>query len=94
MGSSLASGAQRRGRATHLHIALPGASPGNPAAALSRETEWQKRQRGFCVAGWRRRGFYSGAKPVVLTKRGVDGIQLQGGTILGTSRGGADIRRA
>ncbi len=40
-----------------------------------------------------RRGFYDpNSKPVVLTKRGVDGIQLQGGTILGTSRGGANIR--
>ena len=29
---------------------------------------------------------------MVLTRRSVDGIQLQGGTILGTSRGGADIR--
>ncbi|GFR51324.1 hypothetical protein Agub_g13689 [Astrephomene gubernaculifera] len=39
------------------------------------------------------RGFYDPAvKPVVLTKRTVDGIQLQGGTILGTSRGGANIR--
>lgn len=40
-----------------------------------------------------RRGFYDPAsKPVVLTKQSVDGIQLQGGTILGTSRGGANIR--
>jgi hypothetical protein len=31
-------------------------------------------------------------KPVVLTKQSVDGIQLQGGTILGTSRGGANIK--
>ncbi|EFJ49706.1 phosphofructokinase family protein [Volvox carteri f. nagariensis] len=39
------------------------------------------------------RGFYDpSVKPVVLTKRVVDGIQLQGGTILGTSRGGANIR--
>ncbi|GLC45531.1 hypothetical protein PLESTB_001203600 [Pleodorina starrii] len=39
------------------------------------------------------RGFYDPAvKPVVLSKRVVDGIQLQGGTILGTSRGGANIR--
>lgn len=39
------------------------------------------------------RGFYDpAAKPVVLNKRAVDGIQLQGGTILGTSRGGANIR--
>ena len=41
------------------------------------------------------RGFYDpdeGKKPVVLTKKSVDGIQLQGGTILGTSRGGADIK--
>lgn len=39
------------------------------------------------------RGFYDQqSKPVVLTKRTVDGIQLQGGTILGTSRGGANIR--
>ena len=41
------------------------------------------------------RGFYDpdeGKKPIVLTKKSVDGIQLQGGTILGTSRGGADIK--
>ena len=38
------------------------------------------------------RGFYDrAAKPVPLTKAEVEGIQLQGGTILGTSRGGADI---
>ncbi len=39
------------------------------------------------------RGFYDPqVKPIVLSKRVVDGIQLQGGTILGTSRGGANIR--
>jgi hypothetical protein len=39
------------------------------------------------------RGFYDKShKPIVLTKKSVDGIQLQGGTILGTSRGGANIR--
>lgn len=38
------------------------------------------------------RGFYDkDRKPIPLTKADVDGIQLQGGTILGTSRGGADI---
>ena len=31
---------------------------------------------------------------MVLTKQSVDGIQLQGGTILGTSRGGANIKCA
>eukprot|EP00798_Chlamydomonas_sp_ICE-L_P021507 gene21507-28490_t len=31
-------------------------------------------------------------KPITLTKKVVDGIQLQGGTILGTSRGGANIK--
>jgi hypothetical protein len=31
-------------------------------------------------------------KPIPLTKQSVDGIQLQGGTILGTSRGGANIK--
>jgi hypothetical protein len=30
----------------------------------------------------------------VLTRKNVDGIQLTGGTILGTSRGGADIKCA
>lgn len=29
---------------------------------------------------------------MVLTRKNVDGIQLAGGTILGTSRGGADIK--
>ena len=29
---------------------------------------------------------------MVLDKKSVDGIQLQGGTILGTSRGGANIK--
>jgi 6-phosphofructokinase 1 len=39
------------------------------------------------------KGFYDKEhKPTVLTKRSVDGIQLQGGTILGTSRGGANIK--
>ncbi|EIE26511.1 phosphofructokinase family protein [Coccomyxa subellipsoidea C-169] len=39
------------------------------------------------------KGFYDRRhKPIVLTRRLVEGIQLQGGTILGTSRGGADIR--
>eukprot|EP00879_Flechtneria_rotunda_P013593 GHRR01014199.1.p1 GENE.GHRR01014199.1~~GHRR01014199.1.p1 ORF type:complete len:431 (+),score=144.29 GHRR01014199.1:565-1857(+) len=39
------------------------------------------------------RGFYDKEhKPVVLTKQSVDGIQLQGGTILGTSRGGSNIK--
>ena len=40
------------------------------------------------------RGFYDNknSKPVILTKSSVDGIHFQGGTILGTSRGGADIR--
>ena len=32
------------------------------------------------------------SKPVVLNKKKVDGIHLQGGTILGTSRGGANIK--
>jgi 6-phosphofructokinase len=41
------------------------------------------------------RGFYDKEyKPIVLTKKSVDGIQLQGGTILGTSRGGANIKCA
>eukprot|EP00884_Botryococcus_braunii_P007256 jgi/Botrbrau1/16531/Bobra.314_1s0004.1 len=39
------------------------------------------------------RGFYDRhAKPIELTPDVVEGIQLQGGTILGTSRGGADIK--
>eukprot|EP01025_Chloroclados_australasicus_P014485 TRINITY_DN16794_c0_g1_i20.p1 TRINITY_DN16794_c0_g1~~TRINITY_DN16794_c0_g1_i20.p1 ORF type:complete len:478 (-),score=75.03 TRINITY_DN16794_c0_g1_i20:535-1839(-) len=38
-------------------------------------------------------GFYSQRdKPIVLNKNNVDGIHLEGGTILGTSRGGADIK--
>eukprot|EP00892_Ulva_mutabilis_P001888 jgi/Ulvmu1/116/UM001_0120.1 len=38
-------------------------------------------------------GFYNpDCKPLVLTPAAVEGIQLQGGTILGTSRGGANIR--
>jgi 6-phosphofructokinase 1 len=52
--------------------------------------------RDGCVLGVRYgfRGFYSKTdKPVSLTRRSVDGIQLRGGTILGTSRGGADLRR-
>ena len=41
------------------------------------------------------KGFYDKVdKPIVLTKKTVEGIHLQGGTILGTSRGGADIRSA
>ena len=39
------------------------------------------------------KGFYNRKqKPVVLNSEAVEGIQLQGGTILGTSRGGADIK--
>lgn len=39
------------------------------------------------------RGFYDPEnKPIVLTKKSIDGIHLQGGTMLGTSRGGADIK--
>ena len=52
-------------------------------------------QHTWCLAVCRYgyRGFYDrDDKPVVLTRRSVDGIQLQGGTILGTSRGGADIK--
>ncbi|KAI8467582.1 MAG: phosphofructokinase family protein [Monoraphidium minutum] len=38
------------------------------------------------------RGFYDkDSKPVTLTRRVVDGIHLKGGTMLGTSRGGANI---
>jgi 6-phosphofructokinase 1 len=38
------------------------------------------------------KGFYDRKhRPVVLTKRNVEGIHLEGGTILGTSRGGADV---
>jgi 6-phosphofructokinase 1 len=40
------------------------------------------------------RGFYDPAKkPVPLTRADVANIQLQGGTVLGTSRGGADIAK-
>jgi 6-phosphofructokinase len=41
------------------------------------------------------KGFYEKEfRPIPLSKAYVDGIHLQGGTILGTSRGGADIRWA
>jgi Phosphofructokinase len=40
------------------------------------------------------RGFYSSErKPVVMDRHFVDGIHLKGGTVLGTSRGGADIKQ-
>lgn len=40
------------------------------------------------------KGFYDRKhKPIVLTKRSVEGIHLEGGTILGTSRGGADLKK-
>eukprot|EP01025_Chloroclados_australasicus_P013305 TRINITY_DN16286_c0_g1_i1.p1 TRINITY_DN16286_c0_g1~~TRINITY_DN16286_c0_g1_i1.p1 ORF type:complete len:540 (+),score=59.24 TRINITY_DN16286_c0_g1_i1:180-1799(+) len=40
------------------------------------------------------RGFYSNThKPVVLSRKYVEGIHLKGGTLLGTSRGGADIQQ-
>lgn len=40
------------------------------------------------------RGFYDRkARPDVLTRKSVEGIHLRGGTVLGTSRGGADMRR-
>lgn len=39
------------------------------------------------------RGFYSkDNKPIILSREEVDGIHLKGGTLLGTSRGGADIK--
>ena len=39
------------------------------------------------------RGFYErDAKPIVLTSAKVNGIHLKGGTMLGTSRGGANIK--
>lgn len=45
----------------------------------------------WCRYGYK--GFYNRKqKPVVLNSKAVEGIQLQGGTILGTSRGGADIK--
>jgi 6-phosphofructokinase 1 len=40
------------------------------------------------------RGFYDRhKKPIVLTRKNVEGIHLEGGTILGTSRGGADMNK-
>lgn len=40
------------------------------------------------------KGFYSKTrKPVVMDRAFVDGIHLKGGTVLGTSRGGADIKK-
>lgn len=40
------------------------------------------------------KGFYDRTqKPITLTKRSVEGIHLEGGTILGTSRGGADLKK-
>ncbi|KAG1673415.1 hypothetical protein FOA52_002180 [Chlamydomonas sp. UWO 241] len=39
------------------------------------------------------RGFYDTTmKPIILTPKTVDGIQLEGGTVLGTSRGGANMK--
>lgn len=39
------------------------------------------------------KGFYSKTnKPFVMDKAFIDGIQLKGGTVLGTSRGGADVK--
>eukprot|EP00197_Chlamydomonas_leiostraca_P002526 CAMPEP_0202857440 /NCGR_PEP_ID=MMETSP1391-20130828/375_1 /ASSEMBLY_ACC=CAM_ASM_000867 /TAXON_ID=1034604 /ORGANISM="Chlamydomonas leiostraca, Strain SAG 11-49" /LENGTH=499 /DNA_ID=CAMNT_0049536237 /DNA_START=96 /DNA_END=1596 /DNA_ORIENTATION=- len=39
------------------------------------------------------RGFYErDAKPITLTRAMVDGIHLKGGTMLGTSRGGANVK--
>jgi 6-phosphofructokinase len=39
-------------------------------------------------------GFYStDKKPISLSRKTVEGIHLQGGTILGTSRGGADMKK-
>lgn len=38
-------------------------------------------------------GFYNDDhKPMQLTRKEVEGIHLKGGTILGTSRGGADMK--
>lgn len=42
---------------------------------------------------WGYKGFYDRKnKPIVLNRKVVEDIQLQGGTMLGTSRGGADIK--
>lgn len=39
------------------------------------------------------RGFYDKKfKPINLTRKYIEGIQLEGGTFLGTSRGGANIK--
>ncbi|KAK9794015.1 hypothetical protein WJX73_001029 [Symbiochloris irregularis] len=39
------------------------------------------------------KGFYDRRnKPIVLTRKAVEDIQLEGGTMLGTSRGGADLK--
>lgn len=49
--------------------------------------------RNLAVGRYGYKGFYNRKqKPVVLNSKAVEGIQLQGGTILGTSRGGADIK--
>lgn len=40
------------------------------------------------------KGFYSKTvRPVPMTRRSVEGVHLEGGTMLGTSRGGADMRQ-
>ena len=55
--------------------------------ARTRRHQLQGMQYGF-------RGFYDkDAPPVVLTRSSVEGIHLEGGTILGTSRGGADMAK-
>ncbi len=39
------------------------------------------------------RGFYDKQhRPITLTRRVVEDIHLDGGTLLGTSRGGADVK--
>lgn len=66
--------------------------PTSAARPLSHPQHAPHHYNPFCRYGFR--GFYDRkAKPVVLTKKGVEGIHLEGGTMLGTSRGGADLRR-
>ena len=47
----------------------------------------------FIVTRYGYKGFYDRrAKPIVLNRKVVEDIQLAGGTMLGTSRGGADLK--
>lgn len=85
-----------RGEHTRNQVRLFSAMSIHFRASMSHITRTDKNRRGawivrnplcVCLCRYGFRGFYDRThKPVVLTQKYVEGIQLKGGTILGTSR--------